>query len=406
MVIESSKEKGLKAFLTLLFPMGAFIYSWKSLNTRSSYWVILIFCLLYGLSFRAYVDAADSARYVEEFRIFIANPSYNFSSIFSEFFSPDSEIKDIFVYALYYLTYLLAGDNYHVFFFLVSIVFSTFFLLSLKFITDDTYFKNNFFCFFLVCICVLSNPIFNINGVRFWTATWIAVWASFNVIINNKRIYILALFFLPLIHGAYYVYIVFFLFAYFAKSWHKVLPYLFFISFFFTDVALMILPDFTGYLPPFLQNMIWSYTESDYALSRMSGAIAKQEALYARILMAIPKYYQLILIFLIVRSRRLFQDKKSLVVMGFMLAIGAAINFSSLIPSIKRFWQILIPFVVYLWIHNRDVMYRYKEIIFLYPLVALYPTFRLLRNIVWTTDPLLFISNSFHIVIHSLLVVD
>ncbi len=399
----NDRDKGIKFLLSIIYPLGAFFYSWKNLKARSTYWVFFLFFIVYGLCFTAAFEAADSYRYVEDLRAFSMNARGNFQSVTQEFFSKDSEIKDIFVYALYYLTDILSGGNYRVFFALVAIIFGFFFLRSFKFITDDEAFKNTPFFILLALIFTLSNPIFNINGVRFWTAAWIAVYATFQVLINKKRLYILLLAVLPLVHGSYYVFIVFFAAAYLARHFYKILPYLFFISFFFTDIALQIIPDISGYLPPFLQNMIWSYTESSEALARMSGEEAAQEALYARILMAIPRYYHVLLIYLLVRCRPHFKDETSKEFLGFVLGYGALVNISSMIPSMIRFWYLLIPFYVYLWVHNSHMMEKYKSVIYWYPLVALYPTWRLIRNMYYTTDPVLYFSNTIHIVFRALM---
>lgn len=399
----NDRDKGIKFLLSIIYPLGAFFYSWKNLKSRSTHWVFFLFFIVYGLCFTAAFEAADSYRYVEDLRAFSMNAKGNFQSVTQEFFSKDSEKKDIFVYALYYLTDILAWGNYRVFFALVAIVFGFFFLRSFKFITDDEAFRNTPFFVLLSLIFMLSNPIFNINGVRFWTAAWIAVYATFQVLINKKWIYILLLAVLPLVHGSYYVFIAFFAAAYLARHLYKILPYLFFISFFFTDIALQIIPDISGYLPPFMQNMIWSYTESSEALARMSGEEAQQQALYARILLGIPRYYHVLLIYLLVRCRPHFKDETSKEFLGFVLGYGALINISSMIPSMIRFWYLLIPFYVYIWVHNSQAMAKYNNVIYWYPAIALYPTFRVLRNMYYTTDPVLYFSNTVHIVIRALM---
>ena len=396
------KESGLKLVLSVIYPFGSFLYSWKDLKARSTYWAFFIFFVVYGLCFTANIDTLDSFFYVEDLESFSADPSYNLSQIVKEFFSKDSTVKDLFVYLLYYLTSILAGGNYHVFFCFVAIVFGYFFLRSLRIITEDIAYKNTILFLILALIFTLSNPIFNINGVRFWTAAWIAVYATFQILIKDKKQYLFLLLFLPFVHGSYYVYLVFFALAYCFRRFYRVLPYVFFISFFITDVTLRILPDITIYLPPFLQNMIWAYTESDYALSRMSGEYAVQEALYARVLMAIPNYFHVLLIYLLVRSRNHFKDDSSMKFLGFLLGYGTLVNISSMIPSMLRYWNLLIPFYVYLFVHNNHIMNRYKSFVFLYPIIALYPTFRLVRFIIRTTDPVLFFSNLIHIIIRAL----
>lgn len=396
-------DKGVKVLLSIIYPFGAFLYSWKNLKVRSTYWVFFIFFIVYGLCFTASIEGADSHYYADELRAFSANPEQNYSLLTQEYFSKNSEVKDIFVYTLFYITSVFAGGNYHIFFALVAIIFGYFFLRSFKFITNDEAFKNTSFFYLLALIFVLSNPIFNINGVRFWTAAWIAVYATFQILLNKKYLYLLLLLSLPLVHGSYYVFLVFFAIAFLLRHYYKILPYVFFISFFFSDITLNFIPDISNFLPPFMQNMIWSYTESDMAIRKMSGENAAEEALYARILMDLPKYFHVLLIFLLVRSTKVFKDESSKVFFGFVLAYGSLVNISLMIPSMVRFWQLLLPFYVYLWVHNSHVMGRYKNVLIWYLLIGLYPTFRLLRYMFWTSDYVLFISNTVHIVIRALL---
>ena len=398
----SNKERGIKLILSIVYPLGAFLYSLRDLKSRSTYWVFFLFFIVYGLCFTAEFEKADSFRYVQDLQAFSVNAERNLGEVIQVFFSNDSEIKDIFVYLLYYVTCTYANSNYHVFFCLVAIIFGFFYLRSLKFITADEEYKNTPFFFILALIFTFSNPLFNINGVRFWTAAWIAVYAVFQIVIKKRFVYILLLPLLPLIHASYYVFLLFALVAYLIRHYYRVLPYLFFISFFFTDIALIFIPDISDYLPTFMQNMIWSYTESDYALSRMAGEDVLSEALYARILMGVPKYYHVLLIFLLVRSSKYFRDESSKDLLGFMLGYGALVNMSSMIPSMLRFSYLLIPMYVFLWVHNSAVMMRYQKVLYLYPIVALYPAFRTLRNMYLTTDPVLYFSNTIHIIIHTL----
>lgn len=397
------EDKGVKIILSIIYPLGAFLYSWKDLKSRSTYWVFFIFFICYGFCFNAVWEAADSFRYVQDLSSFSINPSENWKEVVRDYFSSQSNTKDIFHYAVFYLTSLLSGNNPRLFFALVAVIFGFFYIRSLRIITEEETYQNTPFFFLLALIFTFSNPCFNINGVRFYTAAWVAVYATFQLLIKKNRIYILLLLVLPLIHGSFYIFLFFFLIAYLVRRFYKVLPYLFFISFFFTDIALHIVPNVSDYLPPFLQIMIFNYTESNEAVARMSHEAAVQEALYARILMGIPRYFHVILIFLLVRSREFFKDKMSKEMLGFILGYGVLVNISSMIPSMIRFWCILMPLYVYLWVHNSPVMIKYKRILQFYPIIALYPAFRVLRNMYYTTDPILYFSNSIHIIIKGLL---
>ncbi len=399
----NNQDNGIKLILSIIYPLGGFFYSWKNLKSNSSYWAIFLFLVCYGFCLNAVYEPEDSFRYAQELHTFSMNAKSNWNMVVKDFFSSESTTKDIFVYALYYISSTFFGGSPRVFFGLVAIVFGYFFLHSFRYITFDSDYNNSVFYILLAVIFLLSNPFYNISSVRFWTAAWIAVYAMFQILLSGNKRYLLLLLCLPFVHGSYYVFWLFFIIGFFARHFYKALPYVFFISFFITDVALQIIPDITDYLPPFLQNMVWAYTESETALSRMSDEEAESTALYARILMALPKYFHIIMIFMLVRSQKFFKDNKSREFLGFLLAYGSLVNFSSIIPSMLRFWHLIIPLYIYIWVHNGKVMFRYKSFVYLYPIIALYPTFRVLRYLFWTTDPILYFSNTIHIILKAFL---
>lgn len=59
---------------------------------------------------------------------------------------------------------------------------------------------------------------------------------------------------------------------------------------------LNVLNDYSFLLPQFMQNQIWSYTESEMALERMSG-VSEYGAAYADFLIALPGYFHILLSF-------------------------------------------------------------------------------------------------------------
>lgn len=61
----NSRENGIRAILSIIYPLGAFLYSWNNLKARSTYWVFFLFFIVYGLCFSPILEAADSFRYAE-----------------------------------------------------------------------------------------------------------------------------------------------------------------------------------------------------------------------------------------------------------------------------------------------------------------------------------------------------
>lgn len=61
----SANNKGIKFILSIIYPLGAFLYSWRNLKSLSSFWAIFIFIVCYGFCINAVLETADSFRYAE-----------------------------------------------------------------------------------------------------------------------------------------------------------------------------------------------------------------------------------------------------------------------------------------------------------------------------------------------------
>lgn len=385
--------------LTLIFPFFAFILSFRNIKGRYAYTIIALFYLLFGLAFTPENQAADSYRYAEQFSSFANAPEKNFKYVIDTYFGNDSstqgEIKDIYIYTMYFLAATIGGKNVHILFFLFSIVFTFFALKSLKYITDNYNYRNYAPMYILLFLFIYSNSIFNINGIRFWTASWVAVYLTLKILIDKKYKYALFLLVLPLIHASFTIYVVFALVAFIVKWRVSLLCKIYIISFFFGEIGLQLIEYVEDYMPTFIQNMIWSYTVSDWAQSKMDGSEDAKEALYARILMALPRYYELGLLFLATRKFKTFRNKNFL---GFTLAFFSLINICAVIPSMGRFYLVGYPFIVYIWVNEFESLKCYKKYLYMTPYVYAYPLFRWVRSVISVTDILLYFSNTFHIV--------
>ena len=389
------RESRDKIILFLLWPFAAFLYALKDIKSNSSYFIFAGFCVLFGVTFIAQNEGADSFRYVESLRQFSMEGA-DIWSIIAEYFTFDTNIKDLYIYVMYYLTSLFTSSNYHVFFLFVSLVFSYFYLKSMRFVTGNASFSNTLPMLLLIFLFTYSNPIFNINGVRFWTTAWVAVYLVFQVVVRQRKEYMFFLFLLPLMHAAYTMFVIFFFVIYFACKNLNVLSWLFIVSLFFSDVAYNYMDNITPYLPTFLRNMVWSYTESDNALAKMDGLGPS----YARLLNALPHYFIVLLIILFIRERKRIQtDKSSKRMLLFLLGYQSLVNLCVFIPSMSRFNELSIPLVVYIWVNSYEVMKKYNKILYLIPFVYAYSLRYWLKNMLSISDPFLYLSNTFHLLL-------
>lgn len=372
----------------------------KTIRSRSSLNIIVVFFLLFGLSFNPINEKEDSYRYAQEFKQFQKDPKKNIKKtlrnydVKGENLSRD-RVKDLYVHGMYYISSKIGGDNVHVLFFLFAAVFTFFCIGSLKFIIYNKNFQYCIAAYILLFLFFYSNSIFNINGVRFWTASWAAIYISFHILINNQKKWFWALIILPLIHIGFIFYILIFGISYLIKNKIDLLFKIIIISFFLGQVGFVILQSVKSYLPPLLQNLIWSYTESKFIIDKANNL--QNESAYAIVLTSLPRYYEILLIFLIGLNRNKLCSSQ---VLGFSMAYFSIINIFAEIPSLgTRYYMVGYPFIIYLWINNLSVLKKYNYVVYLAPIVYSYVVFRLVRNILYDTPILLYLSNFFHIVI-------
>lgn len=401
--MQRTEEQQIKTIggtiFTLLFPFFSCLAAFLNLKSRNAYIAIALFYLLFGLAFNPVNEAADSYRYAEDFISFARDPEGNLSYAFDTYFGDNSsdqdEFKDVYIYVMYYLAAKIGGTNVHVLFFLFSVVFTFFALKSLTYITRNSNYRNCLPMYILLFLFIYSNNIFNINGVRFWTASWIAVYLTFKILIDRKFNYALLLPILPLVHASYIIYVAFVVLAYLVRRNVPVLCKIYIISFFFGEIGLTMLEYVNDFMPGYIQRMIWSYTESEWGQSRIDGTEDAKEALYARILFALPRYYELILLFLASRKYKSFKNKQFL---GFTLAYFSLFNICAMIPSMGRYYLVGYPFIIYIWVNEYQSLKCYNKYLYLAPAVYAYTVFRWVRSVASVTDASLYISNVFHII--------
>ena len=230
-------------------------------------------------------EAADSFRYVEDFLIESQYSWAQYIQEVKEWATFESNIKDIYTLTVNFIVGHFSS-NYHWTYLIYAAVFGFFYIKSLKIFLKHQMVNNEIVFYALLFMFCYSNPIFNINGVRFWTAAWIGVYVALNVFVEKKYRMIPLLLLLPMVHGSSVIWVVIMLVAFLLCRFQKVTIGLYIASSFVSAVSyLNVLNDYSSLLPQFMQNQIWSYTESEMALERMAG-ISQYGAAYADFLIA------------------------------------------------------------------------------------------------------------------------
>lgn len=386
-----SNNSGSKGFLFLINPFISAIDSLIHIRNKQSQRLLYLWFLVFGAAFCALNEAADSFRWVENFYIEAHYTLDQYLQVLRDYFTFDSNVKDIFAVSVNFLVGRFT-DNYHWTYFIYAMVFGFFYLKSVKiFLRYEVEDNWGFYSlFFMLCF---SNPIFNINGMRMWIAAWIAVYSSLKIFLDKEYRYILLLLVTPLVHDSFFIWITICLIVYLTKKFQFFWIVLFVISSFFSAVSYLdLLQDYSYMLPTFMRNQVWSYTEYDYAIDKMSGVFQEALPLYARIFNALPGYFHLLLVYLLIFNRRLInEDRWKGKMLTILLGLSALTNFLSGIPSMGRFQIVCIPFIVICLAMNPDILKKYSLLWKFVPFVYCYKILYWVRNMVSVTEIWLYI---------------
>lgn len=361
-----------KLTLFLLNPFLSAISSLKNIRDGVSHRILYLWFLVFGIGFCAVSEAADSFRYVEDF---IIESRYSFAQYMAEirdYLTFETNIKDIYTLSVNYFVGQFTR-NYHWTYLIYAAVFGYFYIKSLKIFIRHQKVTNDIVFYVLLFMFCYSNPIYNINGVRFWTAAWIGVYVTLNLFVEKdyKKTPLLVL--MPLIHGSFVIWVVIMAIAFLLRRFQMVVILLYIASSFISVVSyLNILNDYSYLLPQFMQNQIWSYTESEMALERLAGH-TEYGAAYADFLIALPGYFNIFLSYLLIINRKkINRDKNASRLLTTMLALAAVTNFLSGIPSMGRFKALVIPLLVIVWSTNYANLSKYNKYFYVVPFIYAY----------------------------------
>jgi hypothetical protein len=187
-------------FLFLIWPFLAFVMAVMDYGNKISRRVVYFYLIYYGLTFVIATEWLDSAVYAEGLK---DSATMNLSDFFSSLFGLHSQTRVDFVEPM--ISFLVSRiTTFHgILFAAYAAVFGFFYLKSINLLYDQ-YVENrnlNALIFLLFFISIL--PIFNINGFRMWTATWIFFFASYHVVILKNRKFLWLAFASPLVHFSF-----------------------------------------------------------------------------------------------------------------------------------------------------------------------------------------------------------
>lgn len=361
-----------KILLFLISPLLGLIAALKNINTRSSFVVFFLFALTFGFSLETSigkddVHRGDAAAYRARFEIQKYYTQNDLSNVFDEYQSFENEKeRELYIPIMSYIT-AKVSDNYHVFFMLLACVFSLFMLKSLKFLVAEEAFTQSFACLLLLFLFIRSNGIFNINGARFWTASWIAIYSLFQVLRNDNKRYLVLLAVTPMIHASYWFLLAIVGIYYIAGKFKHFWKLAFFVSFILAIFAMQLIIDLSNYLPPTLQFLVNRYTDDDIEI---------KTNLYQLIRRFFNTAYSIYIVYIMYLFMKhddcIEKNSKTRNIYRFMLVMMSIVNFVMLIPSLgSRYYIVCMPFIAYLWLVTFESSHQYRNVLKWLPVISI-----------------------------------
>lgn len=336
-------------FYFFLSPVLGLIYAVKDFRQKYSTLVLFLFCLCFGLCFT--VDNVRREGSVDGISMRIAFEENSKMSVaqyadyIAEYFQFDKGAQDIYITSVSFFIGCFT-DNYHVFFLILSTVFAFFQIKCLKYLIREQNYTNSLLCIIITCL-FLWNNISNINGARFWTAAWIALYTVFKVFHDKDLRYFLLAACIFMIHASYAFFPVLMLFAYFVPYRRKIYLSLFLISwafsFFATNFNFISLEGID--LPFIITKKVEAYTDKDFIDSYSTGSGFFWVSLLFE---AISIFTLNLLIYFVLLKQKHLKDAKAASVVKFMIILAIFSNFASVVPTLGgRFFMVDLALIAY-----------------------------------------------------------
>lgn len=406
---EEKSDIATKTILFLISPFVSFLYSLHNIKTKSSYVVFFLFFIFFGLSFTVSnirtssgADSGDGVSYRANFEMYRQVSYSQYVDGLKGFFSFNEGQKDYYFDTVAFYVSRIT-DNYHVMFMIFAIIFAFFSLKTFKFITSEISFDTSLSCFILAYLFMI-NQIFNINGMRFWTAAWIGVYCIFQIFRNGKKKYFLLVLCTPFFHGSFWIYVVIIIFSYFFKKYEKTWIVFFIISFFISNLSIELIRNITGFLPDFLNRWAEYYVDETYIEFRNQAG--KGFWWVPKLFNILVNAYINLLVFLFIKNSSMIkanQNSKNLYL--FLLILMTFANFTMPVPSLgNRFIVLSYPLIAYIWLVNYKII-KYKYILYMMPFIFSF-------NILWlfikmypnVLEPCFYYSSPFYLIYKYLLI--
>jgi len=207
-VLEHTKTKYMVFFKYLVFsflwPFGGLWYALGHVKNKYSKHLFWFFCIYFGFVFiipKVTANSADSSRIAAAF-VELHKQPVSWHSLLEAFYNPAIMLTDIYQTLVSWIVSLFTG-NPNILYAVFAAVFGFFYAHNLWIVLDRIKLRHNLIVIVFFTVFAFINPIWNINGVRMWTAGQIFIYGILLIFIEKKKKGLIWILITPLVHFSF-----------------------------------------------------------------------------------------------------------------------------------------------------------------------------------------------------------
>lgn len=256
-----NRQIGVLAFFQ---PFFALIFAIKHFRSPWAKNVVWFFTIFYGLTFVFSSEGLDSARYVQTLHEMYQN-KVTLDNIISWLYSDETMYIDIFQPLITFLVSLFT-DSGQILYAVFGFIYGYFYTRNIWFVFEllpNKRIRLYLIPFFLTLALIL--PIWNINGIRMWTAAQVFLYGALPFLVNKDKKSLLWVFASMFVHFSFIIAVAIFLLYIFLGNRTILYLTMYLATFFIVEINIrQVKSIIMEYTPSILEKKVTSYTNEDY----------------------------------------------------------------------------------------------------------------------------------------------
>ena len=329
-----------KVLLFILWPFGALLRSLLFFRNPQSKTLFWVFCIYFGFVF-IYEDpsldkfGADSATYAAKL-IELHNQPISIKTLASSFYNANEGTVDIYQPLVTWVLSAITGDP-RILFAVFAAVFGFYYSQNLWMVFNTINKKVGLILLLFMLTYAFVNPIWNINGVRMWTAAQIFLFGNLKYFLHNDKKGVLWSATSILVHFSFmFPVAIFILWIFLPKKEYLFISFYVF-TVFFVEMDLGNLANYLNFMPNVFQPRIEGYTNEGYA--EMINQTSQMAAFHVKLSEIVIRWltHMWIIAFFVKRENWTREIPNLRLLYTFALLIGGFANIATQVPSGARF---------------------------------------------------------------------